>query len=365
MATGETETIVPTPPEGELPFRGQWVAPFILSPHEPHVVYHGMNYLFRSMNRGETWQRISPDLTFNDPEKYGDIPYQTLFSIAESPFQFGLLYVGTDDGRIWRTEDGGGEWTEINRGVPVKWVAELVASRHDRATVYMAQNGKRDDDFSAYLWRSTDYGDHWTSIVHNLPSGPVNVIKEDPKNPDLLYVGTDLGVYVSLDGGEEWFSLPGGGLPSSYYQDLVVQPEEDVLVVASHGRGLWAMDVRPIQALTPEVMRENVHLFDPDPAQVPQGFRDPGVTANIQYWVGRGAGEATVTIRDPQGTVVRELSGNGERGLQAVVWDLTTGSADAPFQGFRRRANRVGAGSYSVTVRVGQASDQGTLVVVQ
>lgn len=365
MATGETETIVPTPPEGELPYRGQWVAPFILSPHDPHVIYHGMNYLFRSMDRGETWRRISPDLTFNDPAKYGDIPYQTLFSIAESPSRFGLLYVGTDDGRIWRTEDGGGEWTEINRGVPVKWVAELVASRHDPATVYMAQNGKRDDDFTPYLWKSTDYGARWTSIVNNLPSGPVNVIKEDPKNPDVLYVGTDLGVYVSLDAGEEWLSLPGGGLPSSFYQDLVIHPRDDVLVVASHGRGLWAMDVRPIQALTPAVMRQDVYLFPLETAQVPQGFREPGVTANIQYWVGRGSGEATVTIRDQEGTVVKELSGSGERGLQAVVWDLTPGGTDAASQGSRWRINRVDAGSYSVTLRVGEDTARGTLVVVR
>jgi hypothetical protein len=193
----------------------------------------------------------------------------------------------------------------------------------------------------------------------------VNVIKEDPKNPDLLYVGTDLGVYVSLNGGEEWLSLPGGGLPSSFYQDLVIHPRDDILVVASHGRGLWAMDVRPIQALTPAVMAEDVHLFPLESAQVPLGFRGPGVSANLQYWVGRGAGQASVTIRDSEGAVVSELTGSGDRGLQAVVWDLTPGTGGGPSQGFRGRANRVQPGSYTVTVRVGQASAQGTLVVVR
>lgn len=159
MATGETQSIVPRPEAGEMRFRGQWVAPFILSPHNPRIVYHGMNFLFRSMNRGESWERISPDLTYNDPEKYGDIPYQTIFSIAESPFQFGQIYVGTDDGRVWRTDDSGENWREINRGLPYqKWVAELVASKYDQGTVYMAQNGKRDDDFTPYVWKSTDYG---------------------------------------------------------------------------------------------------------------------------------------------------------------------------------------------------------------
>jgi len=147
MATGETVGIVPRPPEGEMAYRGQWVAPFILSPHNPRIVYHGMNFLFRSMHRGDSWERISRDLTFNDPSKYGDIPYQTIFSISESPLKFGLIYVGTDDGRIWRTNNGGDDWREINRSVPTRWVAELVASRYDEGTVYMAQSGERDGDF--------------------------------------------------------------------------------------------------------------------------------------------------------------------------------------------------------------------------
>jgi photosystem II stability/assembly factor-like uncharacterized protein len=281
-----------------------------------------MNYLFRSMHRGDSWDRISPDLTYDDPDKYGDIPYQTLFSIAESRFKFGLLYVGTDDGRVWRSDNGGEDWREINRGIPYqKWVAELVASKYDEATVFMAQNGKRDDDFAPYLWKSTDYGEHWASIVNNLPSGPVNVIKEDPKNPNVLYVGTDLGMYVSLNGGEEWHALPGRDLPSSFYQDLVVHPEEDILVSATHG------------------------------------------TANIQYWVGQDPGEATITIRDSDGEVVRELSASGDRGLNAAVWDLTLIDGGGTGMGFRGRANRAAPGTYSVEVSVGDALAQGALVV--
>jgi photosystem II stability/assembly factor-like uncharacterized protein len=364
MSTGESVTVVPRPEAGELGFRGQWVAPFIISPHNPRVVYHGMNYLFRSMHRGDSWDRISPDLTYDDPDKYGDIPYQTLFSIAESRFKFGLLYVGTDDGRVWRSDNGGEDWREINRGIPYqKWVAELVASKYDEATVFMAQNGKRDDDFAPYLWKSTDYGEHWASIVNNLPSGPVNVIKEDPKNPNVLYVGTDLGMYVSLNGGEEWHALPGRDLPSSFYQDLVVHPEEDILVSATHGRGIYALDVRPIQALTPEVMTEPLHLFEIEAARLPQGFRAPGVTANIQYWVGQDPGEATITIRDSDGEVVRELSASGDRGLNAAVWDLTLIDGGGTGMGFRGRANRAAPGTYSVEVSVGDALAQGALVV--
>ena len=248
MAAGETRSIMPRPDEGEVGFRGQWVAPFIISPHNPRIIYHGMNFLFRSMDRGDSWERISPDLTYNDPAKYGDIPYQTIFSIAESPFTFGQIYVGTDDGRVWRTDDSGANWSEINRGLPYqKWVAELVASKYTDGTVYMAQNGKRDDDFAPYLWKSTDFGETWTSIVGNLPSGPVNVIKEDPENPNVLYVGTDLAAYVTLDGGNTWDVL-GGNLPSTFVQDMIVHPRDDILVAATHGRGMWALDIRPIRA---------------------------------------------------------------------------------------------------------------------
>lgn len=364
MATGQTTSIMPDPNPGEVGFRGQWVAPFIISPHNPRVIYHGMNFLFRSMDRGDSWDRISPDLTYNDPAHYGDIPYQTLFSVAESPFTFGLLYVGTDDGRIWRTDDSGENWTEINDGVPHhKWVAELVASKYDEATVYMAQNGKREDDFAAYLWKSSDYGESWTSIVSNLPSGPVNVIKEDPKNPEILYVGTDLGVYVSLDGGSEWTSLPGGNLPSSFYQDLVIHPDEDIMVAATHGRGVWALDVRPIQAMTPEMKSEAVHLFDMGEVQLPQGFRGVGGIAAIQYWVGSPGRQALIQIKDVEGNLVRELSTSAEAGFQSVEWDLTpAGSANARAGGMRR-APRVGPGTYTVTVTVGNASAEGELMV--
>jgi hypothetical protein len=365
MDSGETTGLVPRAPEGEPAYRGQWVAPFIISPHNPRILYHGMNYLFRSMDQGDSWERISPDLTYNDPGKYGDIPYQTIFSIAESPFKFGLVYVGTDDGRVWRTDDSGANWTEINRGLPFqKWVAELVASKYDEATVYMAQNGKRDDDFTPYLWKSTDYGETWTSVAGNIPSGPINVVKEDPENPDVLYVGTDLGVYVSVEGGGEWHSLPGGNLPSSFYQDLVVHPEEDILIAATHGRGIWALDIRPLQGLSSEVMNEPVHLFAVEPVQVPQGFRGGGGAATIQYWVGSGARQALIQVRSADGSVVRELSGPAEPGLQSVQWDLSrAGDPPPPEARGMARGARAAPGTYTVIVTVGNASSERSLVI--
>jgi len=239
--------IVPRAPRGEEPYRGQWLAPFLLSPHNPGVIYLGLNYLFRSLDYGDTFERISDDLSYNDPDKKRDIPYQTLFAISESPRKMGLIYAGTDDGRLHVTRNGGADWIEITKGLAEnRWIARVVASKYSEGLVYVAQNGKRWDDFTPYLWRSTDYGTTWKSIVGNIPLGPINVIREDPKNDKVLYVGTDVGVYVSTNAGESWDVL-GSGLPSTFVSDLVVHPRDDILVISTHGRGMYAMDVRPIQ----------------------------------------------------------------------------------------------------------------------
>jgi photosystem II stability/assembly factor-like uncharacterized protein len=237
-----TKDLLPVLYENEPPLRGQWLAPFILSPHNPNILYHGMQYVFRSLDRGDTWERISPDLTTNDPATRGDIRYQTLFTISESPIKYGLIYAGTDDGRLWVTKDGGKAWQEITAGLaPGKWMSRVIASATDLGTVYLTQNGKRDDDFTPYVWKSTDYGKTWTSLAKGIPVGPVNVIREDPVNANILYVGTDMGAYVTTDGGQTWMVL-GGNLPTAYVHDLIVHPRDNVVVIATHGRGMWALD---------------------------------------------------------------------------------------------------------------------------
>ena len=236
-----SEVILPRTYEDEPRLRGQWIAPFIISPHNPDIVYHGMQYLMKSTDGGATWERISPDLTYNDPEKIGDISFQTLTTISESPLKFGLIFVGTDDGRVHRTKDGGKTWNEIN--VPYlknKWVSRIVASQHDMKTVYMTKNGKRDDDFAVYVFRSDDYGENWENIGSGIPLGPVNVITEDPLDENILYVGTDVGVYVTKDTGKTWEVL--GELPSTYVHDMVIHPIENMIVIATHGRGVWVFD---------------------------------------------------------------------------------------------------------------------------
>jgi len=241
-----SKTLLPRQFENEPKLRGEWLAPFILSPHNPDILYHGMQFLFRSLDRGDTWERISPDLTYATASEMGDIPYHTLFAISESPLKSGLIYIGTDDGKVWMTKDGGKAWIEIMAGLPYQqWVSRLAASQFDMATVYMTQNGKRDDDVAPYVWKSTDYGKTWVDISKGIPLGPVNVIREDPVDRNVLYVGTDQAVFVTTDGAKTWNVL-GGNLPSSYVHDLIVHPRDNIVVIATHGRGMWVLDANAV-----------------------------------------------------------------------------------------------------------------------
>lgn len=246
LSNRKRQTLLPKPVAGERPLRGQWIAPFIISPHNPRILYHGMNFLFRSLNRGDRLHKISPDLTHNVTEKIGDISYQTLSSISESPLKFGLIYCGTDDGRVHMTPNSGEDWVQISKGLATdRWISRVVASRYDEGSVYLSQNGKRNDDFTPYLWKSTDYGKTWKNIASNLPCGPINVIREDPKHQGVLYVGTDMGVYVSTNDGGTWTTI-GQNLPTTFVHDLIVHPRDLIMVVATHGRGMYALDVLPI-----------------------------------------------------------------------------------------------------------------------
>jgi photosystem II stability/assembly factor-like uncharacterized protein len=325
MKTGESKSIMPPKPEGVDKLRGQWLAPFVLSPHNPGIIYFGTQFVHRSMNEGETWERISDDLTYNDSTKKGDIPYQTIFSLSESPLKFGLIYAGTDDGRVWMTKNSGTTWFEINNELPYgKWVSQMEASAFAEGRVYMTQNGKRDDDFAAYIWKSEDFGQTWENISANIPCGPVNVIKEDPQNENILYVGTDFGVYVSLNRGVSWESLP-GKLPTTYVHDLVIHPRDDIAVIATHGRGIWALDVRFIREVAEMDSEADCRILDFEDCQLPISpeywYRQTAKELNAPFYLMTGE-EVLISISDSTQKIFLEMKLNAVKGLNFINWDL-------------------------------------------
>jgi photosystem II stability/assembly factor-like uncharacterized protein len=249
-AAGRSQRTTPIRPQEEN-LRAQWMAPILVSPHRASTIYAGFQYVFRSRDRGASWDRISPDLTDNDPahmlrRSSSEIPYQTIVALAESARKPGLLYAGTDDGHLHVTMDDGKRWSEITAALRSrKWISRVVPSQHAEGTVYVAQRGREDDDFTPYLYKSVDYGGTFTSIVNNLPAGSVNVIREDASDPNTLYVGTDFGVFVSIDGGRQWQVL-GGNLPSVQVSDLQYHARDRLLVISTYGRGMWALDASRI-----------------------------------------------------------------------------------------------------------------------
>ena len=238
--------------------RANWISPLILSPHIGDIVYVGFNRLYRSFNNGQTYKPISPDLTRNRPN--GDVPHSTIKDVSESPLKFGLIYCGADDGRMTVTPDGGNTWNDIPTPQPEKWISRVVASKYDENTVFVAQSGYREDDWSAYLWKSTDQGKTWTSIVGNLPNETINVVREDPKNKNILYVGTDMGVYITFDGGTTWETLH-GGMSHLPVHDMVIQERENDLVIATHARGCLVLNLKSVQSITPALRNEDLKIL--------------------------------------------------------------------------------------------------------
>jgi hypothetical protein len=267
--------------EGRAPaLRYNWSSPLLLSPHDSRVVYLGSNYLMRSTDRGESWTIISPDLSTNDPdyttpaprlfmgERGGAETHATLISVVESPLRPGTIWAGTDDGNVQVTQDGGSSWTNVRANLPVSavpartWVSRVEPSHFEAGTAYVSFDGHRNDRFRPYVYRATDYGRTWTNITANLPADePVYVVKEDLRNPLLLFVGTERGAYVSVDAGGRWDRL-GTGLPTVAVHDLVIHPRDGDLIAATHGRSLWILDdITPLQQLTPAVLGGPAHAF--------------------------------------------------------------------------------------------------------
>ncbi len=249
-----TRRITPRHELGEKPYRFNWQSPILLSPHNPEILYFGSNFFHRSMNRGDTMIKISNDLTKGG--KPGDVPYGTLTTISESPLRFGLIYTGTDDGNIHVSKDAGHSWTLLNAR-PQKmgdaalyqglWVSSVTASAFKEGRVYASLNGYRFDDFNPYLYVSEDYGATWTAIGKDLPAEPVNVVKEDPKNQNIIYVGTDGGLYVSFNKGAS-FMMWNAGLPKSVpVHDIAIQTRDNEIVLGTHGRSVYIAKLDEVQ----------------------------------------------------------------------------------------------------------------------
>lgn len=328
-ADGKRSSVRPRDALGEPALRYNWNTPVILSPHNPDIVYFGANRLFRSMDQGETWDAISPDLTRS--KKRGDVPFATLTSISESPIRFGLLWTGSDDGQVQVSRDGGASWADVAGRLPAdRWVSRVAASGHAPERAYLSLNGYRDDDIRAYVYATDDYGKRWRDISDGLPDEAVNVIVEDPVNENVLYVGTDRGVYVSLNRGAEWQSLQ-TELPNVPVHDLVVHPRERELVAGTHGRSIWITDVLPVQELTTELMSAPLHVFPIESVKARRHWRSRRSSwrhrpeneprLEVRYWAAAD-GEATIELRDADERPLVRQSVAARRGINTWRWDL-------------------------------------------
>ncbi len=258
--TGRRTGITPKHELGDRPYRWNWQSPIHLSVHNQDIFYMGSNKLLRSFNQGDDFDEISGDLTKGGIK--GDVAFGTLTTIHESSLKFGLIYTGSDDGLVYVTKDGGNSWTDITNGlVPDMWVSRIQASSHEEGRVYCVLNGYRWDDFRSFVYVSEDYGASWNRIARDLPLEPVNVIKEDPKNPDLLYVGTDHALYISLDRGQSFMRM-GKDLPATPVHDVVVHPRDNDLVVGTHGRSIYIANVAHVQALVDSIRNKDLYAFD-------------------------------------------------------------------------------------------------------
>jgi len=329
---------------GEDPdLRWNWNAPILISPHDCDVIYHASNKLLRSDYRGESWEVISDDLTKADPATLttgkggdGNIQYATITTVDESPLQAGLLWVGTDDGNVQMTRNGGRDWTLLNDNIPDNpeyWVSRVAASHLDPGTAYVSYTGMRRDDFGAYLYKTTDFGESWTDITANLPEEPVNVIQEHPDNPDVLFVGTDFSVYVSVDGAGSWTRMK-NEMPVVAAYDLKIHPRENDLIVATHGRGIYIADVSALSQVTPEALAEDAWFFQPeskvrwiaaDMANYASanfdGESEP-MAIRLYYNLSNDAG-GDVTFTVYQGNVaIATLDGSSEAGMHKVLWNM-------------------------------------------
>ncbi len=383
------------PAAGEK-YRFNWNAPIILSPHDKNTVYFGGNVVFKSSDFGKTWEQISSDLTTNDPEKQkdagGPIAFEnstaeyhtTIISLAESPIQKGQIWAGTDDGNLQVTNDGGRTWTNLIRNVSglaaFSSVSHVEPSRTSAQVAYASFDRHMLDDFHPFIFKTADGGKTWQNITGNLPAKAyVEVVREDPKNPNLLYAGTELGLFASYSGGRDWIPLNMKNMPNVSVHDILVHPRDNDLILATHGRSVWIFDdAAPLQQMNASILDSNVHLFPIRPALrfatmfTRYGIGDkvftgpnPSYGALITYYLKDKPDDKLnfkVQVFDRAGKLVQELNKPAkEKGLNRVAWNLRLGGAEVrqpPAEEERSSASpprgpQVLPGSYAVKLIVG------------
>jgi photosystem II stability/assembly factor-like uncharacterized protein len=380
--------VVPTPEPGTN-YRFFWSTPFILSPHNPRTIYLGGDRLFRSYDRGDTWM-ASPDLTRNvgrndrpimgvdgkapmASKHDGAASYSNIVTISESSVVPGILWVGTNDGNVQVSRDGGDTWKNVIDKIPgapkEAHISRVEASHHDAATAYVTIDNHRLDDHKPYVYKTTDYGESWTAIAGNLPEGNVNVIREDPKNRNLLYLGSEYAMYISLNGGKEWKEFM-TGLPYVRIDDILVHPRDNDLIIGTHGRSIWILDdITPLQQMTDQVMTAENHVFDVRPAvayvnniqesisvESAKNFRaeNPDRGSAISYYLKSDApADVRITINDIMGRELRVMTGPKQAGLHRVQWNLSAGGGGRG-QGGGGQQQAAGAAGAAGAARGGQ-----------
>jgi photosystem II stability/assembly factor-like uncharacterized protein len=386
LRSGQTKSLRPAPGEGEPAFRFHWLAPLIMSSHEPGTLYLGGNVVFKITDRAEHWKVVSPDLSTKDLAKFqavgsGAETWGVAYTLAESPVKAGVLWTGTDDGKLWRTTDGDEHWTDVTPTVPVPArghkVSRVEAGHSDANVAYVAWDGQHDGDYAPIIYRTADGGATWQSIAGNLPTNePVRVVREDPVNGDVLYAGTEHGLWMSLDRGKTWSTL--GELPTVAVDDIIIEPKTHSIVLATQGRSLFVIDrARPLTQITRSILSEPLHLFTPDTAVESEplpsydewegsgqfrGANAPGGLI-LTYWLKQATGDTVgVAITNKDGRPIAHLSGAAVGGLNRIVWDLkptkdllaSYGSGESKF---------VHPGAYSVTITYGKDKSSATFEV--
>jgi photosystem II stability/assembly factor-like uncharacterized protein len=265
QVTGESKSIMYQKMD-----RFAWNAPIVISPHYGKTIYHAGNKVLRSRNQGETWEEISPDLSSKDSVKIqgtGNITHCNIVTLDESPSKEGLLWAGTDDGKVWITKDGGTTWDDVTSNIPGHkgyWISRVEASNYDAGTAYLTSSGLRNDDFSPFIWKTIDYGKTWTKITGNLPPDEsFCVIREHPMKPKLLFAGSTKAVYVSFDAGLNWNRIR-ANMPNNPVEDLKIHPRENDLIVGTHGRSIWIADISWLSEINSEILSSELHLFQPE-----------------------------------------------------------------------------------------------------